>query len=355
MFVPSEGDHFRTRLTHTIEVGQIARAFARGLHLDDDLAEALALAHDLGHTPFGHTGEDALDALMRPWGGFDHNVQTLRIVTRLERRYASFDGLNLTWEMLEGLAKHNGPLVGPRTQTSRPVPRAIVELDNVLTLGLDQYAGLEAQAASLADDIAYNSHDIDDGLRAGLFTIDDVRAGVPLASALLVEIEEAHPGLDLPRTVHELVRRIITLFVEDVLRESAGRLAVSAPASSDAVRACPRPLIAFSPAFAQADREIKDFLFPAMYRHPDVVRVREKASHVIERLFPRLLDEPGLMPGDWTALAAAANDDASQARVVCDYIAGMTDRYALGEYRRIFGDTIDFRQGAYPLDQSRSV
>ena len=343
VFVPSEGDHFRTRLTHTIEVGQIARAFARGLRLDDDLAEALALAHDLGHTPFGHTGEDALDALMRPWGGFDHNVQTLRIVTRLERRYASFDGLNLTWEVLEGLAKHNGPLTGPHARASTPVPRAIVELDSALTLNLDQYAGLEAQAASLADDIAYNSHDIDDGLRAGLFSIEEVRAGVPLASALLVEIEGAHPDLDLPRTVHELVRRIITLFVEDVLRESAGRIAMSEPASADAVRACPRPLIAFSPPFAQADREIKDFLFPAMYRHPDVVRVREKASHVIERLFPRLLEQPGLMPADWSALFTAARDDASRARVVCDYIAGMTDRYALGEYRRVFGETIDLR------------
>lgn len=341
VFVPSEGDHFRTRLTHTLEVGQIARAFARGLGLDDDLAEALALAHDLGHTPFGHTGEDALAALMAPYGGFDHNVQTLRIVTRLERRYAEFDGLNLTWEMLEGLAKHNGPLTGPHAKGDAVVARAVLEIDQAFPLGLDQYPSAEAQAASIADDIAYNSHDIDDGLRAGLFTLADLRAAVPLADTLLRQIEARHPGLEPARIVHELVRRIITLFVEDVLAESTSRIAQLAPTSVAAVRAASQPVVAFSQSFVEADRSIKAFLFPTMYRHPDVVRVRERAAHVVERLFPRFLDEPRTLPSEWSTLACAATNDTARARVICDYIAGMTDRFALGEYQRLFGETID--------------
>ena len=343
VFVLSEGDHFRTRLTHTLEVGQIARAFARGLGLDDDLAEALALAHDLGHTPFGHTGEDALDALMEPWGGFDHNVQTLRIVTRLEQRYARFDGLNLTWEMLEGLAKHNGPLLGPRARKDEPVARAVLDLDRLFPLDLATYASAEAQAAAIADDVAYNSHDIDDGLRAGLFRLEDVRAAVPLADGLLREIETDYPGLEPTRTIHELVRRVITLFVEDVLNESAKRIADTNVQSADDVRNADRPIVAFSAAFCATDADIKAFLFPAMYRHPQVVRVREKAAHVIARLFPHFLERPDAMPAEWASLARGANDDAGRARAVCDYIAGMTDRYALGEYARLFGDRIDLR------------
>ena len=341
VFVPSEGDHFRTRLTHTLEVGQIARAFARGLGLDDDLSEALALAHDLGHTPFGHTGEDALDAAMQPYGGFDHNVQTLRIVTRLERRYATFDGLNLTWETLEGLVKHNGPLLGPHARKTEPVARAILDLDQVFPLDLATFASAEAQAAAIADDVAYNSHDIDDGLRAGLFRLDDVRAAVPLVDTLVRDIEARHPALETTRTIHELVRRLITTFVEDVLSESERRLAAAQPRSANDIRGADRALVAFSPAFVTADADIKRFLFPAMYRHPQVVRVREKAAHVVARLFPSFFERPQSMPAEWTALALSARDDAARARVVSDYIAGMTDRFALGEYARVFGEQID--------------
>ena len=343
VFVPSEGDHFRTRLTHTLEVAQIARSFARGLGLDDDLAEGLALAHDLGHTPFGHTGEDALDALMRDWGGFDHNVQTLRIVTRLERRYAAYDGLNLSWEMLEGLVKHNGPLIGLHAGDTRPVARVVADLDAGFPLELGLFAGAEAQAAALADDIAYDSHDIDDGLRAGLFTLDDLRAGVPLADRLVRQIESTFPKLETTRLIHELVRRLITLFVEDALRESARRLREAAPATLDEVRAAAQPMLALSPELAAADADIKAFLFPAMYRHPQVMRVREIAAHVVTRLFPRFLADAHAMPQEWAALAARERDDAGRARVVCDYIAGMTDRYALGEYARSFGETVELR------------
>lgn len=343
VFVPSEGDHFRTRLTHTIEVGQIARAFARGLGLDDDLAEGLALAHDLGHTPFGHTGEDVLDALMKPYGGFDHNVQTLRIVTRLERRYAAYDGLNLTWEMLEGLAKHNGPLLGPHAAPDKPVAAAFLALDRALDLRLADFASGEAQAAALADDVAYDAHDIDDGLRAGLFTLDDLRAAVPLVDALLNEIEAKHPGLETSRVIHELVRRVITSFVEDALGESARRIRDCDPQSPDDVRMAGRPLVGPSREFRAADAGIKAFLFPAMYRHPQVVRVREKAAQVITRLLPHYLAHPDSMSAEWTSLAAAARNEAAKARVTCDYLAGMTDRYALGEYRRLFGETIDLR------------
>ena len=292
-------------------------------------------------TPFGHAGEDVLDDAMRPFGGFDHNVQTLRIVTRLERRYATFDGLNLTWEMLEGLAKHNGPLVGPHARAPHPIARTILELDDAFPLGLDTFASAEAQAAAIADDVAYNAHDIDDGVRAGLFSLDALRAGVPLADALLREIEGAHPRLEPTRVIHELVRRLITVFVEDVLRESAKRLAKAAPATSDAVRAAARPLVGFSPAFAEADATIKAFLFPAMYRHPDVMRIRAKAAHALAGLFARLSDDPRGMPREWAARVEGARDDARRARVVCDYIAGMTDRYALGEYNRLFRETID--------------
>lgn len=343
VFVPSEGDHFRTRLTHTIEVGQIARAFARGLGLDDDLAEGLALAHDLGHTPFGHTGEDVLDAAMRDYGGFDHNVQTLRIVTRLERRYATFDGLNLTWEMLEGLVKHNGPLSGPHAVPNKPIQRAVLDFDRVFPLDLDRFASAEAQAAAIADDVAYNSHDIDDGLRAGLFTLDALRANVALAETLLREIEGKHPRLPTTRVVHELVRQLITLSVEDVLRESARRIATLQPASPDDVRAANMPLVGFSSEFRTVDAQIKAFLFPAMYRHRDVMRVREKAARIVTRLFAHFITTARDMSPEWAGLAAATRDDAVRARVVCDYIAGMTDRFAVGEFARVFGEVIDLR------------
>ena len=351
VFVPLGSDHFRTRLTHTIEVAQIARALARGLALDDDLAEALALAHDLGHTPFGHVGEDALDALMRCYGGFDHNAQALRLVTRLERRYARFDGLNLTWETLEGLVKHNGPLVDPEglptaRYAARGVPKPIVDFDaeckaTIGALGLSSHASAEAQAAALADDIAYDSHDIDDGLRAGLFELGDLRAASPFIDMLLSEIEQAYGALERARVIHELGRRVITRFVEDALAESARRIAESGARSAADVRGAGHTLVSFSPAMIEADISIKRFLFGAMYRHADVMRVRTKATSIIEALFPLFLREPAAMPLEWAGVLKGARDETGRARIVADYIAGMTDRYALNEYRRLVDVTMD--------------
>ena len=348
VFVPHEGDHYRTRLTHTIEVGQIARAIARSLRLDEDLAEALALAHDLGHTPFGHTGEDALEEVMEPYGGFDHNAQALRIVTRLEKRYADDDGLNLAWETLEGLVKHNGPLLQPDgapipKYAARGLPVAIVEFDARLPLDLASFASAEAQAAAIADDVAYNAHDIDDGLRAGLFAIEDLRA-VDFVGDLVREIEARHPGLEPGRFVHELGRRLITRFVEDAIREGGERLAEAAPQSAADVRAQDRPLVTFSAPMHGADKAIKGFLYPHMYRHPRVMKVRVEAAEVVRRLTRAFLADPALMPGEW-ALAAQVmkGEEMRVARLICDYIAGMTDRFALAEHRRLFGEAPELR------------
>ncbi|KAA2235359.1 deoxyguanosinetriphosphate triphosphohydrolase [Salinarimonas soli] len=346
VFVYHEGDHFRTRLTHTIEVSQVARALARSLGLDEDLAEALALSHDLGHTPFGHTGEDALDACMAPYGGFDHNAQALRIVTRLERRYAEYDGLNLTWETLEGLVKHNGPLLDgegrpTRRYAERGVPGAILEYDALHPLGLSTHAGAEAQAAAIADDIAYDAHDIDDGLRAGLFRIEDLRS-VPFLAELLGEIDERYPGLDLSRRIHELTRRVITRFVEDAIRDSGRRLESVRPENADAVRAAPMPVVCFSPGIVDADKAIKNFLYPHMYRHPDVLAVRAKADEILRDLFARFMNEPAAMPAEWSQ-GVSQDDEPRLARRVADYIAGMTDNYAVLEHKRLFPTTPDLR------------
>jgi dGTPase len=346
VFVFHEGDHYRTRLTHTIEVSQIARALARSLGLDEDMAEALALSHDLGHTPFGHTGEDALDALMAEHGGFDHNAQALRIVTRLERRYAAYDGLNLVWETLEGLIKHNGPLLRPdgaptKRYAARGIPGAILEYNALQNLELTTHAGAEAQAAAIADDIAYNAHDLDDGLRAGLFDLDAVRE-VPFLDALIAEIDARYPGLEWTRRVHELTRRVITRFVEDAIAESSRRLAALGPDSADAVRRAPEPVIAFSDAIVAADDAIKGFLYPRMYRHPQVVAVRRQADEILRDLFHRFTAEPAAMPEEWrTGLGGA--DEARLCRRVADYIAGMTDRYAVLEHQRLFPTTPDLR------------
>ncbi|MDX3807531.1 deoxyguanosinetriphosphate triphosphohydrolase [Bosea thiooxidans] len=346
VFVSHEGDHYRTRLTHTIEVAQIARALARALGLDEDLAEALALAHDLGHTPFGHTGEDALDECMASFGGFDHNAQTLRIVTRLERRYADFDGLNLSWETLEGLVKHNGPLLDreghPTERYARTgIPAAIVEYQHRQDLWLDSYASAEAQAAALADDIAYNAHDIDDGLRAGLFGHAELRS-VPFLAGLLDEIGRLHPGLEKPRLTNELVRRIITRFVEDVIAESQARLAALAPADADAIRRAGQPVIAFSEAIEAADRDIKGFLYPNMYRHPRIAPIRAQAARVVTELFGRFSVDPAAMPEEWAA-GCDGLDEPRGMRRIADYIAGMTDWYALDEHRRLFDVTPSLR------------
>jgi dGTPase len=346
VFVAHEGDHYRTRLTHSIEVGQIARALARSLALDEDLAEALALAHDLGHTPFGHTGEEALDTAMRPYGGFDHNAQTLRIVTRLEQRYAEFDGLNLCWETLEGLVKHNGPLIGGggkpvKRYRATGIPAAILEYQEKQDLALHTHASLEAQAAAVADDIAYDAHDLDDGLRASLFTLDDL-AAVPLLAGIKEEIDRRYPGLEVGRATNELVRRVITRLVEDVIAVGRGHLTSGLYRSPADVREAGRTLIGFSEEIGRADAAIKAFLFPNMYRHARVMAVRSRASEVVRDLFGKLFDETALLPPEWQAGLAGAAED-RRARRVADYIAGMTDTFALDEHRRLFDTTPQLR------------
>ncbi|MGH7096736.1 MAG: deoxyguanosinetriphosphate triphosphohydrolase [Stellaceae bacterium] len=336
VFVYHEGDHYRTRLTHSLEVAQIARTISRALGLDEDLAEAVALAHDLGHTPFGHAGGDALDAEMARFGGFSHNDQTLRILTQLERHYAGFDGLNLTWETLEGTVKHNGPLVGPLAGagSDRPVPPTIATYDRLHPLGLDTFAGGEAQAAAVADDIAYNNHDLDDGLRAGLFTRADL-ALLPLIGPIFGEVETRYPGLEEQRLVNEAIRRAIDAMVRDVIAESETRLAAAGVKRADDIRALVRPVIAFSEAMRGHDRALKDFLFQRMYRHWRVNRMSAKARRVVHDLFALYLAEPHALPPEWQRLAAGP-DEARTARVAADYLAGMTDRFALGEHHRLF-------------------
>ena len=333
VFVAHEGDHYRTRLTHSLEVAQIARSIARQLGLNEDLAEALALAHDLGHTPFGHAGEEALNDCMAPFGGFDHNAQTLRIVTRLERKYAGFDGLNLTWETLEGVVKHNGPLTGPHAAHAAPLPEPIREYDSQHDLELATYPGPEAQVAALSDDIAYNTHDIDDGLRAGLFGVEALR-DVPFVAAALDEVDMLYPHAEPRRRIHEAVRRLIDRMVRDLLAETRRRLADARPQSAAEIRALGRPVAAFSPAVESAQKQVKAFLFAHMYRHPKVNRMTAHAAEVVRALFHRYRAEPALLPEPWRE--AAAGSDARHARVVADYIAGMTDNYALDEHRRLF-------------------
>jgi dGTPase len=339
VFVYHEGDHYRTRLTHSIEVAQVARSIARALGLDEDLAEALALAHDLGHTPFGHAGERELDRLMRPYGGFDHNAQSLRIVTRLERRYALFDGLNLTWETLEGLVKHNGPLVDAGGNPAgryreHGLPEAIIEYAQAHDLRLASFASAEAQVAAIADDIAYNAHDIDDGLRASLFTVIDL-GDVPLAGDALAEVVRTYPDLDKQRVVHETVRRVISRMVADVLAETCRRAKRFAPASSDAVRALGQPLIAFSDQMRENNRVLQAFLSQRMYRHPRVIEIMERAQRVIRDLFDAYCADPALLPPDWRE-DSFTDDRSHHARQVCDFLAGMTDRYALDQHKRLF-------------------
>ncbi len=333
VFVYHEGDHYRNRLTHTIEVAQIARSIARALDLNEDLAEAVALAHDLGHTPFGHTGERALDAAMRSFGGFDHNEQTFRILTRLERRYAGFDGLNLTWETLEGTVKHNGPLLGT-DRAAAAVPRSIADFCAAWDLELDSQPSAEAQVAALADDIAYNNHDIDDGLRAGLFALEDLDS-VPFVASVFRQVAGSHPGIARGRLIHESIRRLIDRMVEDLLAESRRRLDRARPADTTALRRLERPVIAFTERMRENDRTLKAFLSQRMYRHHLVNRMSGEAEKVVVELFDHYLRQPQRLPDEWRAQTAEANSPAT-ARVVADYIAGMTDRYALEEHRKLF-------------------
>jgi dGTPase len=335
VFVYHEGDNFRTRLTHSLEVSQIARSIARVLALDEDLAEALALAHDLGHTPFGHAGEDALQDVLADYGGFDHNAQSLRIVTKLERRYVEFEGLNLTWETLEGLVKHNGPLTGPlAVKPGRVLPGAIAEYAQLHDLRLDSFAGMEAQVAALSDDIAYNNHDIDDGLRAGLFTIKDL-ADVPLVGPLFHKVARQYPDAEPSLHIHEVVRRMIGIMILDLTSETQRRIKEFKPESADAVRGLGRPLAAFSDEMRANDSALRQFLFTNMYRHFSVNRMTSKGRRVVKDLFNLLFAEPECLPPEWRRLADGKGT-AKTARVVADYIAGMTDRFALDEHRRLF-------------------
>jgi dGTPase len=346
VFVYHEGDHYRTRLTHTLEVAQIARSVARALGLDEDLAEALALAHDLGHPPFGHAGERALDESLADCGGFDHNAQALRIVTALERRYSAFDGLNLSWETLEGLVKHNGPLVDRQgvavgRYARHGVPTPIIAYSKIQDLELWTYASAEAQVAALSDDIAYDAHDIDDGLRADLFTLDDI-AAVSLVGNILGVIDAQHPGLEAGRRVHETVRALITRMIEDVIAETGRRVAMLRPRMAADVREAPRPIVGFSAAMEKADRGIKGFLYPRMYRHDRVMHVMADAERVVRDLFSHYAAMPADLPAEWGE-GIGATDAVARARRIADYIAGMTDRYALIEHAKYFKTTPELR------------
>ena len=333
IFVYHEGDNYRTRLSHSLEVAQIARSVARVLGLDEDLAETLALAHDLGHTPFGHAGETALDECMADYGGFDHNAQTLRIVTKLERRYANFDGLNLTWETLEGLVKHNGPVLVPGIGMD-DLPRAIVEYAETQDLELATYAGPEAQVAALADDIAYNNHDIDDGLRAGLFSIDDLLA-LPLVGNVFQGVIDRYPGLEATRIIHEAVRELIGRMIADVMGETRARLAAARPETAEDIRAMDRPLVAFTPEMNEHNAALKAFLFERMYRHYRVNRSMSKAQRIVQQLFELLHGSPDQLPPEWQQ-GCDGPKGFKTARRVCDFIAGMTDKFAIEEHQRLF-------------------
>ncbi len=330
VFVEHEGDSYRTRLTHSIEVAQVARTIAEALGLNGELTEAVALAHDLGHTPFGHTGEDALHALMEPYGGFDHNAQAIRIVTKLERHYAEFDGCNLTWECLEGIAKHNGPVTGA-------LPWALAECNQGFDLELHTHASAEAQVAALSDDIAYNNHDLFDGLRAGLFRDEDIQQ-LPIIDACFAEVDAKFPGLDPYRRRHEALRRVFGVMVSDVIDTSRALIAASGAQSVEDIRHLGYPVIQFSDDLWAKLKQIRAFLFSRMYRAPSVMEVRASVSKVVEELFPIYLTDPKQMPRHWHSDIEAATDETALARIVSDYIAGMTDRFALQDHARLTGD-----------------
>ena len=329
VFIEHEGDYFRTRLTHSVEVAQVARTIAGVLELDLDLTEALALAHDLGHTPFGHTGEDALEALMAPYGGFDHNAQAIRIVTSLERHYADFDGLNLTWETLEGLAKHNGPVEGA-------LPWALAEYQRRQDLELDTYASAEAQVAAISDDVAYNHHDLHDGLRAELFSTDEL-ADLPILRDNFAEVDQRYPGLNYYRRRHEALRRFFGVLVEDVIAVARANLIEIGAQSPRDIRHAGRTVVQFSDGLFDELKEIRAFLFERMYRAPSVVKMREQVTAVVHDLFPFFMAHPDQLPKQWRKDVAEAVDEAALARIVSDYIAGMTDRFALQCHDRFVG------------------
>ncbi len=339
VFVYHEGDHYRTRLTHSLEVAQIARTVARALRLDEDLAEAIALAHDLGHTPFGHAGEEALDEMMQACGGFDHNAQSMRVVTQLEGRYAAFDGLNLAWETLEGLVKHNGPLLTGKGEPTpryalKGVPQAILDYDAIYPLDLSSFASAEAQVAALADDIAYNNHDLDDGLRAGLVPLAKIRE-VPLVARFIAVVEELHGALPDSRLIYEVNRRLISQMVHDLVGETSARLAQLAPQSAEDIRKAGLPIVGFSKDLTGELAELRAFLFEEFYLHPHIKTIMSGAQKIVRDLFGYFLDRPHELPQDWQKAVA----EGEPGRVIGDFVAGMTDRLAIDTHRRLFDDT----------------
>ncbi len=341
VFVYHEGDHYRTRLTHTLEVAQIARSLARALMVNEDLAEAVALAHDLGHTPFAHVGEDVMKECMKDVGGFDHNDQSLRILSLLENRYPRWQGLNLTWEALEGVAKHNGPLIDKGQDPEKSgLPVSVIAVNKQMNLELDTFASLEAQVAALADDIAYNNHDVEDGLRAGLFTLETLRH-VPLLEDIIPVVEREYPGISEKILMHEVIREMIGTMIEDVLSETRRRLEKLQPHSAADIRNADTAMVAFSDAMLPKINGLRHFLMENMYRHVTVRRMRLKVSRIVKDLYDTFMTEYNLLPEEWQARVVAAKGDipantVERARIVADYIAGMTDRYAIKEHERLF-------------------
>ncbi len=330
VFIESEGDYYRTRLTHSLEVAQIARSISRTLGLDEDLTETIALAHDLGHTCFGHAGEDGLAVAMEPFGGFSHNEQTFRILTKLENRYARFDGLNLTWETLEGIVKHNGPL------DPRSVLPTLLAFNEQWDLELTSFAGAEAQVAALADDIAYNTHDIDDGHRAGFFRLEDL-SDVPLFGESLERMGKLYPEAARPRLMYEVVREVVGLMVEDVLNTTQRNLDVMLPQSAEEIRYASQATVGFSSGMEKNVEVLRDFLRVHMYRHSSVNRICAKAHQIVRDLFDFFMKQPNCLPTSWfEAVQACHGDETAQARIIADYIAGMTDRFAVQEHRKVF-------------------
>lgn len=329
VFIEHEGDYFRTRLTHSIEVAQVARTIAGVLGLNPELTEGVALAHDLGHTPFGHTGEDALSLLMEPYGGFDHNAQAIRIVTSLERHYADFNGLNLTWETLEGIAKHNGPVTGE-------LPYALANYNAQHDLELHTYASCEAQVAALSDDIAYNNHDLHDGLRAELFSTDEL-AELPILDRCFAAVDEKYPNLNYYRRRHEALRRFFGILVDDVLEVSSRNLTELDPKTADDIRHAGRPMVRFSDEIFEQLKVTREFLFHRMYRAPSVVEMRKVVTRQINELFPLFMEQPDLLPKQWRKDVHEAKSETDLARIVADYISGMTDRFAMQEHSRLIG------------------
>ena len=346
VFIYHEGDHYRSRLTHSIEVAQIARAIARTLKLDEGLSEAIALAHDLGHPPFGHAGERALDAAMTDYGGFDHNGQSLRVVTQLERKYAAFDGLNLTWETLEGLAKHNGPVLGGESGLTGAnggivIARALKAYNDIQDLELTTWPSAEAQVAALADDIAYNNHDIDDGFRAGFYTLQDLKE-VAVTGAIIDEVRSMYPQLEEPRVIYEINRRLITSMIEDVVREADMRLSALAPSSANDIRSAGAPVVAFSAGMNQTCDDLREFLFTRVYRESRIMRIMEGAGQIVRELFIHYMRQNDAMPENWRNRMEGGGEQ-ERAAHICDFIAGMTDRYALHEHERLFDHTPELR------------